>query len=176
MDDCQAEEMARKTNIENVRRQVEEAMRNVNERRMTKWKAGVQERVVKEERAAELKAKAEDAKCKAEAARVVLEAASGLEKAAANDVARAANKRAKCRADSTSIEATEAARRATSIRQIGPSRPNKRPADEENDSPRKTRGVTRDYKQLDNPFSDTDEDEDSMILDQVVGLTYSMST
>jgi hypothetical protein len=94
-----------------------------------------------------------------------------LEKAAASDVARAANKtasRAKCRADSTSIEATKAARRATSIRQIGPSRPNKRPADEDNDSPRKTRGVTRDYKQLDNPFSDTDEDEDSMILDQVV--------
>jgi hypothetical protein len=30
--------------------------------------------------------------------------------------------------------------------------------------PKRTRGVKRDYKQLDNPFSDTDDDEDSLIV------------
>jgi len=99
MDDCQAEEIARrKAEVENVRRKVEEAMRNASNGTMKRWKAKVQERAVDEARAAELEAKAEDAKCGAEAAEheaeaagvVVLEAVSGLEKAAASEVARAA--------------------------------------------------------------------------------------
>jgi hypothetical protein len=51
-----------------------------------------------------------------------------------------------------------------STQQTTPPRLRKRPADEEGDTnPRKTRGVIVDYKQLDNPFSDSKDDEDSMI-------------
>jgi hypothetical protein len=50
---------------------------------------------------------------------------------------------------------------------IGASQPNKWPADvDENLAPRKTRGVYLDYRRLDNPFEDTDDEEDSMIAIQ----------
>ena len=45
----------------------------------------------------------------------------------------------------------------------------KRPADEDGDvNPRKTRGVKIDFKRLDNPFSDNEEDEDAMIAIQMI--------
>jgi hypothetical protein len=104
MDDCEAEEIARrKAEVENVRRKVEEAMQKANYNgSMWKWEAEAEERAAEEARAAELEAKAEDATCKAEAAEreaeaarvVVLEAVSGLEKAAASEVVRAARKTA----------------------------------------------------------------------------------
>ena len=99
MDDCQAEEIARrKAEVENVRRNVEEAMRNATNGTIARWNAEVQERAAEGARVAEFEAQAEDAMCKAEAAEreaeaarvVVLEAVSGLEKAAASEVARAA--------------------------------------------------------------------------------------
>jgi len=46
----------------------------------------------------------------------------------------------------------------------GTLRLNKRPADDNEDIlKRRTRGVTMDYKRLDNPFSDMDDNEDSML-------------
>ena len=51
-----------------------------------------------------------------------------------------------------------------STQQIGSSQPNKRPADAiSDDGPRRTRRKIVDYKRLDNPFSDTDDDNNSMI-------------
>jgi membrane protein involved in colicin uptake len=135
MDDCQAKEIAmRKAEVENMRRKVEEAMRNADNRTMMKWKAEAKRRAEAEARAAELKAKAEaeaeDAKRKAEAAEreaeaaereaeavnvVVLEAVSGLEKAAASEVASAASRtasKARYMADGAA-DAAKAAAKAT---------------------------------------------------------------
>jgi hypothetical protein len=122
MDDCEAEEIARrKAEVENVRRKVEEAIRKVDDNgTMWMWKAEVKKRAAEEARAAELEAKAEDAKCKAEAAEreaeaarvVVLEAVPGLEKMAASEVARAAcgaARDARFMADNARVEATDAA-------------------------------------------------------------------
>ena len=124
MDDCQAEEIARReAEVENVRRKVEEAMRNADNQKMWGWEAEVQQRVNEEARAAELEAKAEDAKRKAEAADreaeatrvVVLEAVSGLEKVVAKEVLREALTtayNAKNEADTASRLAATAARKA----------------------------------------------------------------
>jgi hypothetical protein len=105
VDDYQAEEIARrKAEVENVRRKVEEAIRNAADNgTMQKWEAEVQKHVDAEARAAKFEAEAEKQKCKAEAAEreaeaarvVVLEAASGLEKAAASEMLHEACNRAR---------------------------------------------------------------------------------
>ena len=52
----------------------------------------------------------------------------------------------------------------TSAQEIPIIWPEKQLVEESEESPHKrTRGVTRDYKWLDNPFSDSEEDKDSMI-------------
>jgi hypothetical protein len=52
----------------------------------------------------------------------------------------------------------------------GPSTSIKRPAETEGQNPRpwKTRGVKLDYKQLDNSFSDSEDEEDSIIVIQLM--------
>ena len=124
MDDCQAEEIARrKAEVENVRRKVGEAIRLADGRTVKRWEALVKERVNEEARVAELKATAEDEKCKAEAAEreaeaakvVVLEAWSALEKAAASEVVREARKTAsdaRGRAERARVAAGGTARKA----------------------------------------------------------------
>jgi hypothetical protein len=127
VDDCEAEEIARgKAEVENVRRKVEEAIRNAADNgTMRSWEAEVRKHVDAEARAAKFEAEAEDAKCKAEAAereakaaRVVLrEATSGLEKVAAGKVVRAASSRAsyaRDAADCARAQAANAAREAQS--------------------------------------------------------------
>ena len=60
---------------------------------------------------------------------------------------------------------TEVNTPALSTPKDGTARPNKRSSDDlDLPHPKRTRGVKRDYKQLDNPFSDTDDDKDSMIV------------
>ena len=125
MDDCQAEEIARrKDEVENVRRKVEEAMRTAGAQKRMKWKAEVDKRVAEEVKAAGLEARAKDAESKAEAAEreaeaarvVVLETELGLEKAAASEVAReacATAKSARSEADNATLWAANAARKAT---------------------------------------------------------------
>ena len=50
-----------------------------------------------------------------------------------------------------------------------PIRKQKRPTNDElNEDRKRTRGVKMDYKRLDNPFSDTDDDDDSMFLIQLM--------
>ena len=127
VDDCQAEEIARrKAEVENVRRKVEEEIRQAtNNGNLWRWEANVQKHVDAEARAARFEAEAEDAKCKAEAAEreaeaarvVVLEAASGLEKVAAGEIARlACNTATNARyvADCARTRAANAAREAQS--------------------------------------------------------------
>jgi hypothetical protein len=96
---CEAEEIARqKAEVENVRRKVEETMRNAGDGTMRKWKARLQNHVDAEARAAKFEAEEKDATSKAEAAEreakaakvVLLEATSGLEKVAASEVVHAA--------------------------------------------------------------------------------------
>ena len=125
--DCEAEEIARrKAEVENVRRKVEEAIRNAGYGKMNQWQAEVKRRVDEKARAAELEVKAEDAKCRAEAAGreaeaarvVVLEAVSDLEKAAASETAHAAYKEARDArywADRAKGEASSAASQAAQL-------------------------------------------------------------
>ena len=57
------------------------------------------------------------------------------------------------------------------------SRPEKRPADDNsNVSPRKTRGVCLDYKRLDNPFSDEEDEDAAMIAIQIMITDESYAT
>jgi hypothetical protein len=127
VDDCQAEEIARrKAEVENVRRKVEGVIRNaVYNGAKLRLEAEVRKHADAEARAAKCEAQAEDATCRAEAAEreavaarvVVLEAAPGLEKAAASEVARAAcntGYNARREADRARVEAARAAREARS--------------------------------------------------------------
>ena len=97
LEDCQCQAKAtakRNLEVENARRMVEEAMLNVDEGKIMKWKAETERSASEEARVSDLKAKAESANRKAEAAEreaeavrvVMLEAATELEKAAASEV------------------------------------------------------------------------------------------